>query len=123
MTTRLIRRTAAAVALALTVAAPALTVASSADAAPAQTRTTQEPTKLRVVTSGHVVDKDTGEATISGWLTKKGVAYAGQTVLLKSKPATWPRHHRRWAVLTTGVTGADGTVSFTVAPQVRTLYK
>jgi hypothetical protein len=122
MTTRLIRRTAAAVAFALAVATPALVATSGADAATA-TRTKQEPTKLRVVTSGRVVDKDSGQATISGWLTKSGVAYAGQTVLLKAKPGTPAGHHRRFGVVTSGVTGADGTVSFTVEPKVRMLYK
>jgi hypothetical protein len=123
MTTRLIRRAAAAVAFALAVATPALVATPGADAATATaTRTKQEPTKLRVVTSGRVVDKDSGQATISGWLTKSGVAYPGQTVLLKSKPANRAAH-RRWGVVTSGVTGTDGTVSFTVEPTVKMLYK
>lgn len=51
-------------------------------------------------------------ATVSGVLTKSGLAYAGQTVQLWGKPVGT----RSFAALASSTTGVDGSVSFTVTP-------
>ena len=48
---------------------------------------------------------------------RKGVA--NETITLDSRTGKKPR----WTVVTTGTTGADGSVTFTVAPTARTQYK
>jgi hypothetical protein len=51
--------------------------------------------------------------TVGGVLTKSGVAYAGQAVQLWGRPV---HGKQKFAALSSAVTAADGSVSFTVAP-------
>ncbi|MET3960480.1 hypothetical protein ABIE44_000414 [Marmoricola sp. OAE513] len=51
-------------------------------------------------------------ATVSGVLTKSAVAYAGQNVQLWGKPVGT----KKFAALASAVSGADGSVTFTVTP-------
>jgi hypothetical protein len=54
----------------------------------------------------------TTPTSVGGVLTNNGTAYAGQTVQLWGKPVGT----RKFAALSSAVTAADGSVSFTVAP-------
>jgi hypothetical protein len=56
---------------------------------------------------------------ITGVLRDEHTGVAGETVTLDSRTGKKPR----WAAVSTGTTGTDGSVTFTVAPTTRTQYK
>jgi len=56
---------------------------------------------------------------ISGVLRSHRKGVAGETVTLDSRTGKKPR----WAAVGTATTGTDGSVSFTVAPAVKTQFK
>jgi hypothetical protein len=56
---------------------------------------------------------------LTGVLRDGRTGVAGATITLDSRTGKKPR----WTVVTTGTTGADGSVTFTVAPTTRTQYK
>jgi hypothetical protein len=57
--------------------------------------------------------------SITGVLRDERTGVAGETITLDSRTGK----KRRWAVVGTGTTGADGSVTFTVAPTTRTQFK
>ena len=57
--------------------------------------------------------------SISGVLRDEHTRVAGETITLDSRTGKKPR----WTVVATGTTGADGSVTFTVAPTTRTQFK
>ncbi len=56
---------------------------------------------------------------ITGVLRDGRTGVAGETITLDSRTGKKPR----WAAVATGTTGADGSVTFTVAPTVKTQFK
>jgi hypothetical protein len=56
---------------------------------------------------------------VSGVLRSHHKGVAGETITLDARTGKKPR----WVASGTATTGADGSVSFTVAPTVRTQYK
>jgi hypothetical protein len=56
---------------------------------------------------------------VSGVLRDGHTGVAGETITLDSRTG----HKPRWTAVTTGTTGTDGSVSFTVAPTAKTQYK
>lgn len=63
------------------------------------------------LSTGHVAPG--GAASLTGVLTNHAAAYAGQSVQLWGKPLGT---NQRFAALSSTVTGADGSVAFTVSP-------
>ena len=57
--------------------------------------------------------------SITGVLRDERTGVANEKVTLDSRAGK----KRRWAVVGTGTTGADGSVTFTVAPTTRTQFK
>lgn len=57
--------------------------------------------------------------SVSGVLTSHHKPVAGETVSLESRSGK----KRRFAVVSSSTTGSDGSVSFTVAPTVKTQYE
>jgi hypothetical protein len=52
-------------------------------------------------------------------LTSDGTGLASQSVTLEDRTGVKPR----WTVVAAGITATGGTVSFTVAPKVKTQYE
>lgn len=78
-----------------------------------------QPTNLSITTSATSVDP--GETvSVQSVLTESGQPFGGQTVELRARPA-----HRNtdFTTVATGTTATDGSVSFTPAPTVDTIYR
>lgn len=56
---------------------------------------------------------------ITGRLTADDAGVAGETVVLEARSGKMPR----WHAVASAVTGSAGTVTFTVAPKVKTQYQ
>jgi hypothetical protein len=76
------------------------------------------PNALTIDASPAYIDAGSS-ATVSGVLTHLGAPFAGQTVQLRSKLVG---SDDPFAVVDSGVTAADGSVSFTVTPAAATRY-
>ena len=113
----LLARAGSAAAVAVLAGGGVVATAAAADAA--THHHSLQPTTLSIrnkpiAHARHHADMVTGVLRTSH---RKDVA--GETITLDSRAG----HHRRWTVVGTATTGTNGSVSFTVAPTVRTEYK
>ena len=76
------------------------------------------PTTLSIKNKAIAHGKHHADA-VTGVLRSHRKDVAGETITLDSRTGKKPR----WTVVTTGMTGTDGSVTFTVAPTARTQYK
>ncbi len=81
--------------------------------------TTKTYTTLPASVSPHWIAPG-DSATVSGTLLLAGEPSPGQTVVLRART---PWRADRFVTVDSAVTAADGTVSFTVSPQHRTIYR
>ncbi len=77
-----------------------------------------QPTTLSVKNKAIAHGKHHADA-VTGVLRSHRKDVAGETITLDSRTGKKPR----WTAVTTGTTGTDGSVTFTVAPTARTQYK
>jgi hypothetical protein len=78
-----------------------------------------QPTNLSITTSATSINP--GETvSVQGVLTENGQPFAGQAVELRARPA---HQHTEFTTVATGTTASDGSVSFTPAPPVDTVYR
>jgi len=89
------------------------TAASAAKGHPKLAATTLSIKNKPIAHAKHHADALTGVLSSH----RKGVA--GETITLDSRTGKKPR----WAAVASGTTGADGSVTFTVAPTAKTQYK
>ncbi|MFT4009488.1 MAG: hypothetical protein QM655_05535 [Nocardioidaceae bacterium] len=75
------------------------------------------PNALSIAITPRVIDPG-ATATVAGVLTHDGLPFSGQTVELKARP----KGATAFTVVDSGVTAADGSVSFSVTPTVATRY-
>jgi hypothetical protein len=105
---------AAAVAVLATGGVMATATAASAAGHPKSLDATTLSIKNKVISHGkHHAD------AITGVLRDEHTRVAGETITLDSRTGKKPR----WTMVATGTTGADGSVTFTVAPTTRTQFK
>ena len=93
-------------------------VATATAANAASHRHAKQPTTLSIKNKAIAHNHHHADA-VSGVLRSHRKDVAGESVTLDSRTGKKPR----WAAVGTGTTGTDGSVSFTVAPSVRTQYK
>lgn len=117
MRTSLMTRVGSAGAVAILATGGVLATATAAGAAThkAKPAETTLSIKNKAIAKGkHHADSITGVLK-----TRKHAAVVGATITLDSRTGKKPR----WAAVATGTTGSGGSVTFTVAPTVKTQYK
>lgn len=103
------------------VVAAACMTATAGVAAAAADHGTQPPTATFLHLNNKVVAHAKHHTdTLTGTLTARRKGVSGETVTLESRTGK----HRKWAAVTTAVSGTGGSLSFTIAaPATSTQYK
>ena len=117
MQASLLTRFGSAAAVAVLATGGVMATASAASAA-GHRHHPLDATKLSIKNKAIAHGKHHADA-ITGVLRDGRTRVAGETITLDSRTGKKPR----WTVVTTGTTGATGSVTFTVAPTARTQYK
>ena len=112
----LLARAGSAAAVAVLAGGGVIATATAAGAATGHHRL--QPTTLSIKNKAIAHGKHHADA-VSGVLKSHRKDVAGETVTLDSRTGKKPR----WTAVGTNATGSNGSVTFTVAPAVRTQYK
>jgi hypothetical protein len=112
----LVVRFGAAAAVAVLAVGGMMATATAASAAKSHHKV--ETTRLSIKNKAVAHGKHHADA-ITGVLTAHRKGLAGETITLDSRTGKKPR----WTAVGTGTTGSDGSVTFTVAPTVKTQFK
>ena len=111
-------RVGSAAAVAVLATGGVMATATAASAAKGHHHAKLDATTLSIKNKPIAHGKHHADA-LTGVLRDGRTGVAGETITLDSRTGKKPR----WAVVTTGTTGADGSVTFPVAPTVKTQFK
>jgi hypothetical protein len=114
----LLARAGSAAAVAILAGGGVVATATAAGAATGHHPHALQPTTLSIKNKAIAHGKHHADA-VTGVLRSHRKGVAGETITLDSRTGKKPR----WTAVTTGTTGTDGSVTFTVAPTARTQYK
>lgn len=112
----LLTRVGSAAAVAVLAGGGVIATATAADAASHHSKL--QPTTLSIKNKAIAHGKHHADA-LTGVLRSHRKGVAGETVTLDGRAGKKPR----WVAIGTGTTGSDGSVTFTVAPTVKSQFK